>query len=353
VKPGVISLSIDGHDWTGWKDVEISTGIDTLTGSFSLSTAARADGKDADYQFKAGSPASVAIDGQTIITGWIDRVDPGYDAQSHGIALSGRDRSCDLADCSAIHSPGSWRGARIETIAAELAKPFGIKVSVKASTGAPIGRFAVQQGESVHDAIERLLRYRGLLMVTTATGDVEIITPATGAPEFAIDLARVLSGGASHDATERFSDYILKGQGSGDDATHGKAASGPSAKAKDPAVMRYRPIIIIGEEQSNAASLDKRAKWEAVTRAAKAQRLTYNVQGFYAQSGQLWHPNRLISVRDDRLFADSPMLIERVTFKKGDAGSTTELALVPPEAWSQMAVPEEREAGRVKKGKKP
>lgn len=343
-----VELTIDGKIYAGWKQVEIVRGIDALTGSFSVTAAARADGDDADFQFKANTAVKVAIGGETVITGWIETVEPSFDAESHAIALAGRDRTLDLVDCSAIHKPGTWRNAKIETIAAELAKPFGISVTAKASTGEPLKRFALQQGESVQEAIERLLRYRGLLHVTTTDGDVEIITPATGAAALTLKRGSFLSGTARHDVSERFGEYVVKGQGSGDDETNGKAAAGPKASAKDPAIKRYRPLMIVGEEQSTAASLEKRANWEATTRAGRAQEVTGIVQGFHDPDGKLWEPNSVIGVDEPHFFIDSPMLIVGTVYRKDDGGSTTELRLSPPEGWSQLEVPEEREPSRLK-----
>src|SRR3546814_10159749 len=81
----------------------------------------------------------------------------------------------------------------------------------------------------------------------------------------------ILVADGGHVLSERFSQYVLKGQASGDDEVNGRAASAPSAEAKDPAVTRYRPMLIIGEDQSDIASLKKRAEWEATTRAGRAQ----------------------------------------------------------------------------------
>src|SRR3546814_11797358 len=60
----------------------------------------------------------------------------------------------------------------------------------------------------------------------------------------------ILVADGGHVLSERFSQYVLKGQASGDDEVNGRAASAPSAEAKDPAVTRYRPMLIIGEDQS-------------------------------------------------------------------------------------------------------
>jgi prophage tail gpP-like protein len=343
-------LSVGGRNYGGWKEIEVVRSLDSLASAFSLTAAAREDGSGADFQFQAGAACTISIGGLLLITGWVDQVVPDYDDASHSVTISGRSRAADLIDCAAVATPGSWQNARIEAIAEELAKPFGIAVTVRADTGPPLKKFALQQGESVQQAIERMLRYRGLLMTSTPAGDVEIFAPKQSGIDFALDPGRIKRGQATHDVSNRFSDYIVKGQSSGDDETNGAAASKLRAEATDPAVKRYRPTIIIGEEQSTVDALNARAKWEASVRAAQSQGAIYDLAGWYADGGRLFVPDMLCTVGDPRLFIDSPMLVSEVNHRKGGAGTVTQLTLVPPEAFSQLPIPEEREASRLKKG---
>jgi prophage tail gpP-like protein len=345
-------LSIGGRKYGGWKSIELVRSIDALSGGFTVTTAAKEDGSGPDFQFRAGAECVVSIDNEILITGYADQVSPNYDATSHSIDISGRDRAADLIDCSAIHKPGSWKNARIEDIAAELAKPFGITVTAKASTGDRLKKFALQQGETVQQALERMLRFRALLAVSTPDGNIEIIEPKQAGVDYRLDPARILKANGMHDVTGRFSQIIVKGQSSGDDETNGEAASKVRAEASDPAVSRSRPLLLIAEEQSTINALDKRAKWEASTRAGKAQGASYTMQGWRNAAGDLYAPNRIIQVTDKRLFIDGPMLVSAVTLSLGAGGRTSTIECSPPEAWSQLPIPEEAEASRVKKGAK-
>ena len=342
-----VILIVGGRKYGGWKEIEVVRSIETLANGFSLTAAAKEDGSGADFQFRAGAACSIAIGTEKLFDGWVEQVKPEYSDTGHSITVSGRDRTGDLVDCSAVHKTGSWRNARIEAIAAELAQPFGINVSATADTGAPLAKFALQQGETVFAAIERMLRYRGLLAVSTVEGNVEIISPKKDGVDFAIDPAWLKEAQATHDTSERFSQYIVKGQASGSDNNHGAAVSKVRAEATDPAVSRYRPMLVIGEEQSSIDALGKRANWEAVTRSAKAQGATLTMAG-WRTGKQLYAPNRIALLRDARLFIDSPMLLSSVTFLKGQVGTVSKIELAPPEAFGQLPVPEERIASRVK-----
>jgi prophage tail gpP-like protein len=343
-----VTLSIGGEIYDGWTGVEIRRGLDTPVGSFTLSLAERAPGADRPFAFKAGAACEVRIGGETVITGWIDALNPSFSSDGHAISVSGRDKAADLVDCSAVHKPGSWRNTKLETIAAELAKPFGIKITAKASTAPPIKRFALQQGETVLEAIERLCRYRGLLAVSTVAGDIELVSPKAGeATERLAQGETILTAEGTHDVSERFSDYIIKGQSSGDDEASGKTVSQPKAESRDPAVKRHRPIIIIGEEQSDAGSLKKRASWEATVRAGRSQSATITVPGWRTPAGTLRDRGVTVEVAAPWLFMEGAMLVTEVGLMLDQDGTRTEFTVAPPEAFSQLAISEDADASAI------
>ncbi|WP_052507990.1 phage baseplate assembly protein [Sphingomonas hengshuiensis] len=338
-----VELAIGGLLYSGWTEVSITRAIDAMSGSFELALAARADGASADLPVKPGDRCEVRVGGETVINGWVDAVAPSIDANAHAIRVSGRDRTADLADCSAIHKPGSWRNVRLEAIAAELAKPFGIKVTAKADTGKPIARFALQQGETVQAALERLLRFRGLLMVADSAGDLTLITPDANAPIATLALGvNILSADATHDHRDRFSTYRVKGQAPGDEHHHGKAVSQLSGTASDAGVARYRPLLIVAEEGSDNGGVTARAKWEAGVRAGRSLSVQVRVLGWRVSAGgALWRPNVQVRVQCPAVqIDDATMLVTAVTFEKSDAGTTATITAMPRGAWQPLAVAE-------------
>lgn len=342
------SLKIAGKRYEGWTSLRIARSIESVCGDFTFEIAAREFTDAPRWPLRTGAECAVEIDGETIITGYIDAINPTIDGTDYGITISGRDRAGDLVDCSAIAKPGSWTQQSIEAIAAELAKPFGIKVVARADTGEKVKRFALQQGETVYAAIERLARFRGLLAVSNAAGDVELIRPGEGAiVAQLVEGENIIGGGATHDARDRYSDYIVKGQASGDDNANGKAVAAVKAEARDPSLGRYRPLLVIGEDQSTTASLRKRAAWEASTRAGKAQRATLSVPGWRTPGGELWRPNQRVGVKSPFLLIEGTLLITEVSLAKDDRGTVTDLTVTPPEAWSLLPVSEKADASAI------
>ncbi|MEO6217768.1 MAG: phage baseplate assembly protein [Sphingomonas sp.] len=338
-----VELAIGGKLYAGWQSVSITRSLESLSGSFSLSLAYKATTADAELEINAGDKCRVLVGGEPVIDGWVDAVERSISGDDHAITVTGRDRTADLADCSAVHKPGSWSNVKLETIASELAKPFGVSVTAKASTGKPIAKFALQQGETVQAAIERLLRFRGLLMTPTADGNLQIITPDSGAPAATLEHGvNILSGSSKLDDSQRFSDYLIKGQAKGDNHKHGKTVSQIKGDATDPGVTRHRPMLIVAEEQGDGASLAVRAKWEAGVRAGKAVSAEISVLGWRVSAGgKLWAPNLPVRVKSAPLkLADRQMIVTAVSFTKSDSGTTAALTLMPPGAWAQLAAPE-------------
>lgn len=342
--PGLdIQLEVDGIAYSGWTSVEIERGIDQIAGSFSLTLASRERTVAEDWPIADGAECRVTLAGEVLITGFVDRLTRFLDPEARGIEIGGRDRTCDLVDCSSVHSPGSWVNRRLEEIAAELTEPFGIDIDLMGqSTGAPFAKFALQQGETVFNAIERMARYRGLVAWSIGDGTVRIGNPDSGdLLGYFNEGANVVAASGSRQSRDRYSDYIVKGQASGSDDRNGAAVAQVIAQARDEGVSRYRPLVIIGEEQSDRASLEQRARWEAAVRAGRATPAQIVTPGWLDAFGS---PLAIgLRARCDVPSADitGELLVERVAFSRdAENGTQTTLDLVPPEAWTRLPEPE-------------
>ncbi len=349
-----IVLLLDGMIYAGWTELTVRRALDTVHGEFDLRLVSRDRTDAAQWPLRAGSECQIlagsdAAGFQTLITGYIDRLSASLSSEDHSIAVSGRDRTADLVDCSAVHKPGSWRNVPLKTIVDDLARPFGITVQLSGDTGPNIRAFALQTGETAWSAIERLLRFRGLIAWAQADGSLLIGKPAQGQV-----VARLVEGenlkemSANHDVTERFSEYVVKGQASGSDERNGDAVTLIGASARDAAIKRYRPLIIVAEEQADKTSTQKRADWEANTRAARSQPGSAVVQGWRDPRGQLWRPDTRVELSAPSVYMSGEMLVAGVTFSRSnDGGTTTALELTRPEAWTLLPVPEDADASQV------
>lgn len=345
-----VTLKIGGQRFGGWKEIDIQIDLDAGASSFDLAVTKRDPERNEDWRIEADQPCQVSIGSDLVIDGYVDRLEGSLDGNSHSIRVSGRSRTADLIDCSAIANPGSWRGRRLEDIANELAKPFGIQIKAEAPTGAPVRLFALQSGETAFEAIARLCQHRGLLPVPQPDGSVKLLNAKpTGGTARIVQGEHLLRVSGFHDVTDRFSQYVVKGQSAGDDEIHGKAASAPKGEARDPAVKRNRPLLIIADEQTDAASARKRAEWEANTRDAKSQGASATLDGWRRPDGKLWEIMNSVDLDAPAVWINDRLMVGGVQFFAGEQGRGVTLRLVRPEAYSQLPVPEDAKASKIKR----
>lgn len=337
-----IVLALNGRGYLGWTEIQVETSIDAASGRFELSLAAREQTGAMEWPVEEGAECEILLAGKTLVTGWIDAVERTIDSEFTGLSVRGRDRAADVVDCAAVHQPGSWRGRRLSQIAAELLAPFGIGLTMMGDEGAAFPRFALQPGETVFAAIERMARYRGLALWSPGDGTLAIGNPDNGQRTGRIvEGQNLISGAATRDLSERFSTYLIKGQASGSEERSGEAAAHVQGEASDPAVRRYRPMLVVGEEQADPAALRRRAQWEAAVRTGRGQGLSAMVPGWLTDAGLPWQPGARAACDVPSLRISADLLVERCRFTRdGQRGSVTELSLVPPEAWTQLAEPE-------------
>ncbi len=335
-----VTLKIAGRRFDGWTQVSIERRLDALCGQFALGLTERWPGQPERWRIETGDQAQLLVDDEPVVNGWIDRARYQLSPNGHPLEVSGRDRTCDLVDCSA-DPPGSWRDRTAAQIAADLTRPFGISVSVIGDPGPPFARFALEPGETVLAAIERMTVLRGLLATTDASGDLVLRRPSEQTAGFElVEGENIEAITFDNDTADRFSRYTLKGHDASDESAGSRAAR-PSAEALDPGVRRHRPLLIVADEESTTATLQASARWEASVRAAKAQVVTATVAGWRSRDGRLYQPNVLVPVRAPTVGVTAELLVSGVRFKRGAReGSRTELTLVRKESYSLKPVAE-------------
>lgn len=343
-----VTLSVDGTDWAGWTALEIVRSVERVAGGFVLGLTERWVGQPEPRPIKQGLSCTLAIDGEVLITGWIDDVEHAYDAESHMLVVRGRDRTGDLFDCAAVHRPFEILGLKLDAIATRLCAPFGIPVTAQVDMGRPFGRFAIQPGETVWEAIERGCRQRAVLPMPDGKGGLLLTRAGEGGDAAAPlklggDDGNILAGQMTLSAKELFSEYVVMGQQAsssafnvflpgGADRPDGPPSS-PSARVRDASVTRYRPTIVLAEMQGTGMTLAQRAEWQRAVAVGKAVRGTYTVQDWRAAE-KLWHPNTLVRLTDSLVRLDNAeMLVASTTMRLTESGTTTEIEVAPRDAY--------------------
>lgn len=340
-----VKLIVGGEAFETWTDVSLRYALESLAQEFSLNYVS----DEGEISIPVGESCEIkTLDDLSLLRGFVDEVDETYDGGSHQLSCSGRSESGDLVDCSAVVAGGQWRNTTLQTIIADLLRPYGqtfYAEGVDPTTN--VRQFAVQEGETVHECLERLGKVYGFLVSAGPSGGVAAVTPGSRRTETVIERGVNVARGQYHSSIlDRFSEYSVVAQQSGDANIWGKSAAHVRATVKDDGVGRHRPFRIIAEAQMSRAEAEKRAKLERNVRYGRSERWTYEVITWRTKEG-VWTPNQLVTVRDAQLRVDEELLISAVELSFGDDGELAVLELVRPEAYDVTVVPPKKSSSQV------
>lgn len=336
-KPNLVTIAVNGQRFTGWESISITRALGAVCGAFEMVISDRLTGKD--FSLLTQSEAEVRIDSDLVLTGFIDAVEFSVDAKAHTATVRGRDRTCDLVDCSVpLPLPSAPKGSNVFAFFGRIVSPFPLiklKSEVAASTSTEILKAA--EGESPASVIIRLCKDRGWLPVTTEKGELLITESGINRAKDGLVYGKnILSARATYDYTERFSTYTLTGQKAGADAELAETFGGSisvSASATDEGVKRNRPMVIHADNAATGATLKKRAQVEALYRAGSSQIVEVIVQGWRQSNGDLWKPNLVVSCKIPPLYVAQDLLIGEVSYLLNEVGTVCRMQLKRPDAF--------------------
>ncbi len=365
-----VILLVNGQSFDGWQRIRITRGIEALSGFFELSVSDRWNGAAQKWPINAEDQCSVLVDGIPVITGFVDKRRVSYSASDHTLEVAGRDVTGALVDCSAQLQPGGFRNMQIDALIRTLCAPFGIDVSVDSSV--PLGsvsakvskkggrvtnagsggkrgglglpnppkKFAISPGESVFEILDRACRMAGVLAVSDGIGGLVLTqTGSASAVTALVEGKNILQAGADFDASGRYSRYVTLGQTQGDDEINGTQASQIKGTATDTNVRRANRVLIIRTEHAaTVQAANQRAAWEAKVRAARGDAISVTVQGWGQADGSLWPVNAIVNVQSDTLGINGDLLISQATYTLDESGTTTDLTLRRPDAFTPEPV---------------
>lgn len=358
-----IILRVGTKVYDAWESIELERSIENVSSGFKVSFSDRWRDSLEEWPLVPGKPLRVNIGDIAVVNGFIDGLSVSVDGDSRKMDITGRDKVSDIIDCSAFGS-NELKDVSIEDIAIKYAyELFGIKVIVETDIGENFKVWTTNQGETVFETLQRAAKQRGVMLQSNEDGDLVITNRsskkaelpsnqnlqasfdfvASAASEAGTDTSEVsliqgenvLEASANYDLTDRYSDYLIKGQGPSIDGFSGKKANQIEATAKDIGMPRFRPLMIITDGNIDQAGAKKRANWEASTRAAKSMQVSVKVQGWLEKpGGKLWRPNTLCRVEIPFIGIKGTLLISSVLYSKGADGTFTDITLVRSDAFS-------------------
>lgn len=340
-----IWLRVGGKQYGGWKSVRVTRGIDAIAGAFELAVNERWQADGERWPIGEGDECSVILNGEPVITGFIDARTFSASSGQHGVSLSGRDRTGDLVDSSVMLPAWEFTDVPVLNLARQICQPHGVSVHLQPgltlSTVTIPKKFSIDPGDTALQALENLCRVAGVLPVSDGLGNL-ILTRA-GASRCTTELVlgkNVLEADLKLSLAGRFRTYKVLGSHKGTDESHGVTVARVVGSATDPDVPRASRVLLVRPEGAvTAAQAKTRAEWEATVRAARADTASVTVQGWTQASGKLWPVNALVKTRFPQWGFAADMLIVRATHTLDvNGGTTTGLELARPDAFKPEAI---------------
>lgn len=329
--PDDLRLLVGRKIYTGFESLSVSRSFEAAAGTFSLTVSTRDP-----WPILPGMEVRILLGASPLALGFVDKVSPSLSESGRTITVEGRDRTAELVDCSAELGVSEWYDVSLQQIAEQLCAPFSILALYQGTSVERFPVFALQPGETCWEALERACRLRGVLAFASSGGNLLLTRPTERLEaEVLREGENVLSAEASIDHTDRFAEYVVRGQQFGTDETAGEFAAHLEGRAVDFAIRKQRRLVLIAEGNVSDGTAQARAEWEATTRAARSLKVSATVQGWRQRGGKIWAPNQRLQVDIPSLLLESQMLISSVTFGlSGGEGTTTKLELMRPDAFT-------------------
>jgi prophage tail gpP-like protein len=106
--------------------------------------------------------------------------------------------------------------------------------------------FVVEPGMSIFEIIDPLLMIHAILPVSYADGKLTLTRAGTNIASDVLELGvNVKSGSINQSLKNRYSNYVVRGQGKATKNKDTRVYTGAEGTYSDPVVPRYRPLMIV------------------------------------------------------------------------------------------------------------
>ena len=344
-------LEVNGVQYTNFVSASCQIRLDSLSNMFSFEAAAPSGQA---LPFKGGEACSVIVDGEIVLTGFIEVVSVNYDAGVHTINVSGRDKTGDLLDSTIdkiddIRGDGLTLKILIEKVVAHLGLDIQVIDEVSPDPfNAAEDIAAPEPGDNAFQFIEKYARKRQVLLTSNSNGDIVIAAnsgiAADGVVQHSIGSNdnNVLSSSFSYDTTGRYNAYKMASglnpvalNLAGDTDLASLVSQGGGVF--DTEIRPGRQLILVSESPFSDGNCEKRANWEADIRKARGLIYSATVPAYRVggDSGDLWQTNRVYQIIDDFVGKIEPMLCNSVSFTiDAENGRNTTLGFVGKNAYT-------------------
>lgn len=218
-----VTIEAGGSSYSTWTEVTAEAGARQAARTFSVITAEPDQIFSDAWPLRPGVEVSVMASGDLVVKGYVDEYSPEFGDGYHRAVISGRSKTKDIIDSSAIHKTGEWKKKTILDIGKDLLEKFSVTIqsNVDNLTKFPVWRLA--PGSTVFNELEVMARQDRALLIGTADGNLKL----TRADKFGMHAGSLREGVNIKTASAQLSERLkhdevhARGQkniGSGEDA---------------------------------------------------------------------------------------------------------------------------------------
>jgi len=350
----MITIEIQGVRFEGFESISVFKSVETISGSFTFFATSN---NVTTFPIKRSDSCKIFINNEPVINGFVDTVKVDYNASTHSIVVSGRDRTSDIIDSTVVGDKEFSPPTALTTIISSTLRDNGLSdIAVINNAGTienfPEGtQYSSSFGQTVFEFIETYARKRQVLLTTNGNGD--LVLTRSGTVEAATVLENRLnsqfnnikSGNISYTNDTLFNKYVVQSQQNpaalslGADVSLGNVPN-QVGSATDGSIRTSRQTEITSNSSDNTVDLDNLAIWTRNISKARATSFSVVAQGFHQDANQtrLWIPNEIVKVNDDFADVNATLLIKSVQYDLSlNEGSLTTLDLVSQDAYTLQA----------------
>lgn len=356
-----MKIQVDGIEYGSFVSANAALRLDALSNTFGFEATSD---EARPLPFLGGEACVVTVDGEKILTGFIELVNvdgAGGANGEHTISIQGRDKTGDFLD-SSIANLSDFRGTIslktvIERVIAHLNPTLSSELRLQVVDQVNPTKFnaaediqAPEPGDNSFDFVEALARKRQVLLTSNAEGNMVIEAGAGSVAKGAFlqhqvgnkDSNNVLSYSFSADTTGRFNRYLSVSQlnptslfQAGTTSSSSIVSQGLGKPSTDQQIRLGRQMVLVAESMSSDSEDGRRAKWERDIRRARGRVYSAVVEGYRDPAGNIWRINTLVPILDEYAGIEATMLVNSVTFTLGeDGGRLSALSFVERNAYA-------------------
>ena len=336
-----LTLTVGNQVLTGWQRVSVTRPHAAIPASFDLEVTEKyPTGPSLNVQ--PGQPCTVKIGTDLVLTGYVDRYAASIAPGAHSIRISGRSKSEDLVDCSAVIGDMSQQGFQqingtTLAIIRKLGMPYGINVQSTAGEGVTIPQFYILLGETPWEIIDRITRYSQMIVYDMPDGSIMLAEVGTTSMASGFSIGdNVEQGDVNFSMDGRFSEYeghLTSVLTFGTEA--GVNTPNIGKIIRDDGVPRFRKRYVISEQFIQDHDIvSERAVWEMNRNKGRSYQFNVTCDSWRDSAGKLWEVNKLAPIQASALKLDNASyIIASVTYQRDENGQHGILQLMPPEAF--------------------